>query len=81
MTGSKPDIYCAGGVFKAGPVLLNPFRRELRKKVPRFVLRHPKFEPVIGAFILALKEHGVQMRGVALANLESSHVRHAVKTR
>ena len=81
ITRSKPDIYCTGGVFKAGPVLLNPFRRELRKTVPRFVLRHPRFEPVIGAFILALKEHGVAMDGVTLANLESSHVRHAVKTR
>jgi N-acetylglucosamine kinase-like BadF-type ATPase len=81
MTKSKPDIYCTGGVFKAGPVLLNPFRRELRKNVLRFVLRHPRFEPVIGAFILALKEHGVAMDGVALANLESSYARHAVVVR
>ena len=81
MTRSKPDIYCTGGVFKAGPMLLNPFRRELRKTVPRFVLRHPRFEPVIGAFILALKEHGVAMDRVTLANLESSHARYAVKTR
>jgi len=80
MTRSKPDIYCTGGVFNAGPVLLNPFRRELRKNVPRFVLRHPRFEPVIGAFILALKEHGVVIDGFTLANLESS-VRHALKTR
>jgi N-acetylglucosamine kinase-like BadF-type ATPase len=81
MTKSKPDIYCTGGVFNAGPVLMNPFRRELRKNVPRFVLRHPRFEPVIGAFILALKEHGVKMRGVALANLESSYARQAVAVR
>jgi N-acetylglucosamine kinase-like BadF-type ATPase len=73
LTESKPDIYCTGGVFKAGAVLLNPFRRELSKNVPRFVLRHPRFEPVIGAFILALKKHGVAMRGATLANLESSY--------
>jgi len=81
MTKSKPDIYCTGGVFKAGPVLLNPFKRELRKSVLHFTLRHPRFEPVIGAFILALKEHGVAMRGVTLANLESSHARRAVNIR
>jgi N-acetylglucosamine kinase-like BadF-type ATPase len=81
MTRSKPDIYCTGGVFRAGPVLLTSFRRELRKSVPRFVLRHPRFEPVIGAFILALEEHGITMDRVRLANLESSHARHAVKTR
>jgi glucosamine kinase len=81
MTKSKPDIYCTGGVFKAGPVLLNPFKRELRKSVLHFTLRHPRFEPVIGAFILALKEHGVAMRGVTLANLESSYARRAVNIR
>ncbi len=81
MTRSKPDIYCTGGVFKAGPVFLNPFRRELRKNVPHFTLHHPRFEPVIGAFILALKKHGVAIHGVTLTNLESSYPRHAVKMR
>jgi N-acetylglucosamine kinase-like BadF-type ATPase len=79
MTMSKPDIYCTGGVFKAGPVLLDPFKRELRRTVPSFVLRHPRFEPVIGAFILALKEHGVAMRGLTLANLESSCARRTAR--
>jgi N-acetylglucosamine kinase-like BadF-type ATPase len=79
MTKSKPDIYCTGGVFNAGPVLLNPFRRELRKNVPRFVLRHPRFEPVIGAFILGLKEHGVAVGGITLANLRASYRRHERK--
>ena len=81
MTKSKPDIYCTGGVFKAGLVLLNPFKRELQKSVPHFTLRQSRFEPVIGAFILALKEHGVAMHGVTLANLESSYARRAVKIR
>jgi N-acetylglucosamine kinase-like BadF-type ATPase len=81
MTKSKPDIYCTGGVFKAGPVLLKPFRRELRKSVPRFVLRYPRFEPVIGAFILALKEHGVAVGGITLANLQASYGRHQRKMR
>jgi N-acetylglucosamine kinase-like BadF-type ATPase len=76
MTKSNPDVFCTGGVFKAGPVLLNPFRQELRKNVPHFVLRHPRFEPVIGAFILALKEHGVAVRGITLANLQASYRRH-----
>jgi N-acetylglucosamine kinase-like BadF-type ATPase len=81
MATSKVNIYCTGGVFKAGPILLNPFREELRRNVPSFVLRRPRFEPVIGAFILALKEQDVKMQGVTLANLESSYARHAVKIR
>jgi len=79
MTKSKPDIYCTGGVFKAGPVLLRPFRQELRRNVPRFILRHPRFEPVIGAFILAMKEHSVAVRGATLANLQASYRRHERK--
>jgi N-acetylglucosamine kinase-like BadF-type ATPase len=79
MTRSKLDIYCTGGVFKAGPILLNPFREELRRNVPSFVLRRPRFEPVIGAFVLALKEHGVAMRGATLKNLKSSYARRTLK--
>jgi len=80
MTG-KLDIYCTGGAFKAGPILLNPFREELRRNIPSFVLRRPRFEPVIGAFVLALKEHGVAMRGATLKNLKSSYARRALKMR
>jgi glucosamine kinase len=79
MTRSKLNIYCTGGVFKAGPIFLNPFREELRRNVPSFVLRRPRFEPVIGAFVLALKEHGVTMRGATLKNLKSSYARRTLK--
>ena len=79
MATSKVNIYCTGGVFKAGPILLNPFRKELRRNVPSFVLRRPRFEPVIGAFVLALKEHGVAMRGATLKNLKSSYARRTLK--
>jgi N-acetylglucosamine kinase-like BadF-type ATPase len=81
MTSSKLDIYCTGGVFKAGPILLNPFRQELRRNIPSFILRRPRFEPVIGAFVLALKEHGVSICGPTLKNLKSSYARHALKIR
>ena len=79
MSKSKPDVYCTGGVFNAGPMLLNPFRRELSRNVPRFILRHPRFEPVIGAFVLALKEQSVAMRGATLKNLKSSYARRTLK--
>jgi N-acetylglucosamine kinase-like BadF-type ATPase len=81
MTNSKLEVYCTGGVFKAGPILLNPFREELRRNVPRFVLRRPRFDPVIGAFVLALKEYDVAMLGATLKNLKSSYTRPALKMR
>jgi len=76
MTWSNPDIYCTGGVFKSGATILNPFRRELHKHVSRFTTRRPRFEPVVGAFILALKESGIETRGHVLANLHASYGRH-----
>lgn len=76
MTRSKPNVYCTGGVFKAGAIILNPFRRELRKSIPRFTIARARFEPVVGAFIMALKEEGVQARGRALANLRTSYAQH-----
>jgi len=81
LTRSRPDVYCTGGSFKAGVILLNPFRRELSKNVPRFTIRHPRFEPVVGAFILALKEERIATRGRTLENLQASYVRHVGKIR
>jgi len=77
MTQSKPEVYCTGGVFKSGATIMNPFRRELRKDVSRFTIRRPKFEPVTGAFILALGEHGIETRGRVLTNLQASYRRHS----
>jgi len=76
MTRSKPDVYCTGGVFRSGATIISPFRNELRKSVSRFTMPRPRFEPVVGAFILALKEQRVGMHGRPLANLEISYRRH-----
>ncbi len=81
MTRSKPDIYCTGGVFKAGALLLKPFRRELRKNIQRFTIRRTRFEPVVGAFILALKEEGAAIRDRTLANLNTSYEQHVERMR
>ena len=80
MAESKPNVYCTGGVFKTGATVLDPFRRELRRSISRFAVRHARFEPVVGAFILALKEEGVEARGQTLANLQSSYVQHVTRT-
>lgn len=76
MTRSQPNIYLTGGVFKAGSTILNPFRRELRKNIPHFIMRRPVFEPIVGAFILALREDRVWTRGRILTNLRASYQQH-----
>jgi len=78
MTKSRPEVYYTGGLFGAGSIILNPFKHELRRSVPSFILRHPTFEPAIGAFILALKDRGVTAQGPTLRNLRASYARYAV---
>jgi glucosamine kinase len=80
MTRSRPEIYYTGGVFGAGPTILNPFKHELRRSVRSFILRYPTFEPAIGAFILALKERGVTAQGPVLRNLRASYARYEADT-
>jgi N-acetylglucosamine kinase len=81
ITSERPDIYCVGGVFRSGTILLKPFKRELRKSVPAFTLRRPRFDPVIGAFVLAMKQEGVLVSGQVVTNLKSSYARHAENVR
>ena len=76
MTHSSIDVYCTGGVFKSGTVILAPFKKELRRHVPRFAIRQPEFQPAIGAFVLALQEQGVETSGQILTNLRSSYARY-----
>ncbi len=72
MTNANPNVYCVGGVFNAGNMLLNSFKHELRKTVPKFTLCRPTFEPVVGAFALALRESGEPIDKHILANLTNS---------
>jgi len=73
MIRSNPNIYCTGGVFNAGTVITRPFRKALRESLPRFRIRRPQFEPVVGAFILALREKGIATSGLVLRNLQASY--------
>jgi N-acetylglucosamine kinase-like BadF-type ATPase len=44
-----------GGVFNAGPILLQPLRRALAARAPDAVLVPPRFVPAVGALLLALR--------------------------
>ena len=53
--GTPVDVYLTGGVFQAGPLLLEPFRRLLQREWPSAEPRTPRFPPVVGATILAAR--------------------------
>ncbi|MGE0034996.1 MAG: N-acetylglucosamine kinase [Xanthobacteraceae bacterium] len=48
----------SGGVFHAGALILDPFRRHLAARCPRFDLRTPLLSPSIGAAVYAAKLAG-----------------------
>lgn len=67
--GDHVDIYPTGGVFRAGPLLMAPFERELLSRWPTARIQQPKFEPVYGALIRAYQAAGIEVSDNLLANL------------
>jgi len=55
------DVGIIGGFFKAGNLVLEPLKREILRVAPKAKITTPKFEPVIGAVILALERLGVKV--------------------
>lgn len=56
--GESVAVYMTGGVFKAGDLLLDPFRSALASGWPGAEPREPRFPPVVGALILAARAIG-----------------------
>jgi len=61
-----------GGVFKAGPVLLNRLRTAIAALVPGVVIVPPRFAPAVGALLLALRAAGVPHAPERLALLAAT---------
>ena len=70
--GEAADVYLTGGVFNAGPLVLEPFDAALKREWPEAVARMPKLPPVAGALILAAQAVGVETDEVWLAIVADS---------
>ncbi len=64
-----------GGVFKAGELVLAPFRETVAATAPQAQIILPRFEPVVGAVLLALDDAGVAIDWPVLEAVEQSAVR------
>lgn len=64
-----------GGVFKAGDLILSPFRETIVAVASQAQIVLPRFEPVIGAVLLALDNIGVTIDWPVLESLEQGTVR------
>ena len=54
-----PLFSYAGGVFRAGPLILAPFRERVTAACPGATLVHPVLDGVGGAILIGLKEAGI----------------------
>jgi N-acetylglucosamine kinase-like BadF-type ATPase len=61
-----------GGVFRGSSEVGRAFRREIRRHVPKAVFVEPRFTPVIGSVLLALKLAHVRLTGPVLQNLATA---------
>ncbi len=65
-------VATVGGVFGAGPTLLQPLGRALAARVPGAVLVPPRFTPAVGALLLALRTAGIPHTPARLALLAAT---------
>lgn len=59
-----------GSVFRVGELILAPFRGAVMKKAPRAKIIAPRYEPVVGALLIAMQEEGIRPDDQLLATLE-----------
>ena len=50
-----------GGVFKARDLIVKSFAETCLASAPHAIIIYPKFEPVVGAVLIALREIGVEI--------------------
>lgn len=64
-----------GGVFRAKELVLDSFRATICAAAPRARVVEPRFEPVVGAALLALSEIGVVINDPVISAVEATATR------
>lgn len=60
LTRDAVEVVMAGSTWKgANPLLVDAFRLAVHRTAPRAKLVHPRYEPVVGAYLAALDRHGL----------------------
>jgi N-acetylglucosamine kinase-like BadF-type ATPase len=72
MTPEAFAVVPFGGVFKAGDLVLDSFRQTIAATAPGAQVVLPRFEPVVGAVLLALDDLGVTIDWPILETIEQS---------
>jgi len=73
MANIELEIVLSGGIFKAkSPTLRKILAKEIIAKVPQAKFIEARYEPVVGAALLALENEGIQIDTVIKSNIEAS---------
>jgi N-acetylglucosamine kinase-like BadF-type ATPase len=75
--GMEQDTFAVvpfGGVFRIGEPVLGPFRDTISATAMRALVVEPRFEPVVGAVLLALREIGTAIDARVISKIEQSSV-------
>ncbi|WP_156365034.1 N-acetylglucosamine kinase [Sciscionella sediminilitoris] len=72
--GQPVPVSYSGGVFNAGPEILDAFAHELANRYAGYELREPRYAPHFGAALYAAKRTGAPLGEIALARLRSASV-------
>ena len=74
MTDEKVLVAICGSVFDAGGLLLKYFRENIKSDFPLAEIISPKFKPVTGALLLALREIGIKPSNEIIDNLTKGEI-------
>lgn len=74
-SGCRPVVSTAGGVWKAGKPIWEPFQKEVLRDVPNAKVISPVYPPSIGGLVLALKGANVGINDKVFANIAKTRSR------
>jgi N-acetylglucosamine kinase-like BadF-type ATPase len=67
------QVVMAGSTWKGeSPLMIDAFRLAVHRVAPRAKLVRPRYEPVVGAWLLAMEQVGVEVSGAVYAALEQT---------
>lgn len=67
------DLALTGGISKFGEILVGVFEEHVRRSCQKINIVRPRFQPVIGTLLMAMRETGIPWTEETLGNLEASY--------
>ena len=79
LTRGAVTVGGVGGVFRGSALVRQAFAREVRRHAPRAVFAEPRYAPVMGSVLLALRLGGVSIGPAVQENLRAASIRVGAK--